>query len=197
MCKPKDLIGIPWMLAFALRSDDWYLRQDIIWAKPNTLPESVKDRCTKSHEYIFLLSKSSTYYFDNVSIQEPCVSHDNYVRDRDSTKLNNTPGRTHMGGLKENNYLFRNKRDVWNVSVNNSSEAHFATFPKDLILPCVLAGCPKNGVVLDPFNGSGTTGIVSVDNCRNYIGIELNPDYIEITKRRVLKECYNMEVVVQ
>lgn len=197
-CKPKDLIGIPWMLAFALRADGWYLRQDIIWAKNNPMPESVKDRCTRSHEYIFMLTKSKKYWFDHEAIQEPTVTYDNYTRDRDNTKMNNTPGRTRMGGLRGNQYKTRNKRDVWNVSVCSSvKEAHFAVFPKELIEPCILAGCPENGWVLDPFSGSGTSGIVAVNNNKNYIGIELNPEYIEITKRRVEKECTSASIVVQ
>jgi len=190
--KPKDLIGIPWMLAFALRADGWYLRQDIIWAKNNPMPESVKDRCTRSHEYIFMLTKSRKYYFDHEAIQEPTATYDENVRDRDHTKLNNTPGRSRMAGLKRNNYKTRNKRDVWRVGVCSTvKEAHFAVFPKELIIPCVSAGCPEGGTVLDPFSGSGTTGIVAVQNNRNYIGIELNPEYIEITKRRIEKEIGN------
>lgn len=188
--KPKDLIGVPWMLAFALRADGWYLRQDIIWAKNNPMPESVKDRCTRSHEYIFMLTKSRKYWFDHEAIQEPTATYDENVRDRDHTKLNNTPGRSRMTGLKRNNYKTRNKRDVWRVGVCSTvKEAHFAVFPKELIEPCVLAGCPEGGWVLDPFNGSGTTGIVAAQNKRNYIGIDLNPEYLEITKRRVEKEC--------
>lgn len=157
-CKPKDLIGIPWMLAFALRNDGWYLRQDIIWHKPNPMPESVKDRCTKSHEYIFLLSKNQHYYFDYEAIQEDTVD--------------------------ENSNDKRNKRDVWNISTKAVKEAHFATFPEDLIEPCILAGCPKDGVVLDPFFDSGTTGRVAQKFGREYIGIELNQEYIEIAKKR-------------
>lgn len=182
--KNKDLIGIPWMLAFALRKDGWYLRQDIIWHKPNPMPESVKDRCTKSHEYIFLLSKSPKYYFDNEAIKED-AKPDNSVRDRDHTKLNNTPGRTRMGGLKTNHYTKRNKRDVWSVATRPYKEAHFATFPEALIEPCILAGCPQGGTVLDPFFGSGTTGYVATKYNRNYIGIELNPKYIDIAKNRL------------
>ena len=184
-CKQKDLIGIPWMLAFALREDGWYLRQDIIWHKPNPMPESVKDRCTKSHEYIFLLSKQSKYYFDNKSIQEPTVTFDTHVRDRDSTKLNNTPGRTRMGGLKINQYEYRNKRDVWSVSTKPFKGAHFATFPEDLITPCILAGCPEGETVLDPFSGSGTTGVVANKHKRKYIGIELNPEYADMSINRL------------
>lgn len=142
--KNKDLIGIPWMLAFALRNDGWYLRQDIIWHKPNPMPESVRDRCTKSHEYIFLLSKNRKYYFDSEAIKEP-AKPDSSIRDRDATKLNNTPGRTRMGGLKVNNYEKRNKRDVWTVSTKPLKEAHFAAFPEDLIEPCILAGCKVGG----------------------------------------------------
>lgn len=182
--KHKDLIGIPWMLAFALRADGWYLRQDIIWHKPNPMPESVKDRCTKSHEYIFLLSKESKYYFDSDAISEQTITNDNSVRDRDNTKLNNTPGRTRMGGLVTNNYTKRNKRDVWTISTKPYKEAHFATYPEDLIEPCILAGCPVGGVVLDPFFGSGTTGRVALSKNRKYLGIELNPEYVKISKKR-------------
>jgi DNA modification methylase len=138
--KPKDLFGIPWRVAFALQADGWYLRQDIIWNKPNPMPESVQDRCTKSHEYIFLLSKSPHYYFDNVAIKEETTTFDNSNRDRDTTKLNNTPGRTKMAGLKTNQYETRNKRSVWTVNTKPYKEAHFAVFPTDLIEPCVLAG---------------------------------------------------------
>lgn len=182
--KSKDLIGIPWMLAFALRADGWYLRQDIIWAKPNPMPESVRDRCTKSHEYIFLLSKSKSYYYDNKAISEPTKTKDSNVRDRDTTKLNNTPGRTKMGGLKTNNYSRRNKRDVWFIPTKPLKEAHFATFPEKLVEPCILAGCRHGGVVLDPFFGSGTTGVVALRHGRDFIGCELNPEYVEIAKRR-------------
>ena len=182
--KSKDLIGIPWRVAFALQADGWYLRQDIIWHKPNPMPESVTDRCTKSHEYIFLLSKSQKYYYNNESIKEQ-ASPDTSVRDRDSTKLNNCPGRTKMGGLKVNNYEYRNKRDVWTIPTQPFSEAHFATFPKDLIRPCIRAGCPANGIVIDPFIGSGTTACVCIEENRNYLGIELNHKYIKIAENRI------------
>lgn len=182
--KPKDLIGIPWMLAFALRADGWYLRQDIIWAKPNPMPESVSDRCTKSHEYIFLLSKSSRYYFNSESIKEK-ASPDTSVRDRDNTKLNNCPGRTKMGGLKVNDYEFRNKRSVWTIATQPCKESHFATFPKELIRPCIKAGCPVDGIVIDPFLGSGTTACVCIEENRKYLGIELNPEYIKIAQKRI------------
>ena len=185
--KPKDLIGIPWMLAFALRADGWYLRQDIIWHKPNPMPESVTDRCTKSHEYIFLLSKSKKYYFDHEAIKEKSVQGDSKVRDRDkpNAKFNNTPGRTRMAGLTRNDYPKRNKRDVWNVAVIPFKGAHFATFPKALIEPCILAGCPAGGTVLDTFFGAGTVGVVATENNRKYIGVELNEEYCDIAKKRI------------
>lgn len=138
--KPKDLVGIPWRVAFALQADGWYLRSDIIWNKPNPMPESVTDRPTKSHEYIFLLSKAQRYYYDGEAIKEPSYTNDNSNRDRDNTKLNNTPGRTRMAGLKTNNYIMRNKRSVWTVTTKPYKEAHFATFPEKLIEPCILAG---------------------------------------------------------
>ena len=159
--KSKDLVGIPWRVAFALQEDGWYLRQDIIWQKPNAIPESVRDRCTKAHEYIFLLSKSSKYYFDNEAIKEDSV-----------TSI-------------EQQIKKRNKRSVWTVSTKPFKGAHFATFPMDLIEPCVLAGCPENGTVLDPFGGSGTTGIVASNHNRKAVLIELNAEYIEIAKQRI------------
>lgn len=162
--KPKDLIGIPWMLAFSLRDSGWYLRQDIIWHKLNPMPESVKDRCTKSHEYIFLMSKSQKYYFDYEAIQEDSI--DNIGK--------------------------RNKRDVWSVSVKPCKEAHFATYPQELIAPCILAGCPQDGIVLDPFMGSGTTAIVASKLGRDYVGIELNPDYKEMAERRIKLQKANL-----
>lgn len=187
-CKPKDLIGIPWMLAFALRADGWYLRQDIIWAKPNVMPESVKDRCTKAHEYIFLLSKSRKYYFDNQSIKEPSTTFDTSIRDRDNTKMNNTPGRSKMHGLTTNDYEMRNKRSVWTVATQPFRGGHFAVFPPKLIVDCIKAGCPENGIVLDPFMGAGTTAVVARKLNRNYIGFELNPDYVKIAENRLIKE---------
>jgi DNA modification methylase len=143
--KNKDLIGIPWMLAFALRADGWYLRQDIIWHKPNPMPESVGDRCTKAHEYIFLLSKSDKYFFDNEAIKEPAISTDNTNRDRDEGRLNNTPGRSRMAGLKTNHYITKNKRSVWTVTTKPYKGAHFATFPKDLIEPCIKSSTSEKG----------------------------------------------------
>jgi DNA modification methylase len=193
--KPKDLIGIPWRVAFALQADGWYLRQDIIWSKPNPMPESVTDRCTKAHEYIFLLSKSRKYYFDNESIKEPAHTTDKSNRNRDETKLNNTPGRTRMAGLKTNHYTTKNKRSVWNVSTKPYKGAHFATFPADLIKPCVLAGCPEGGTVLDPFGGSGTTAQVSLQNNRNAILCELNDDYIKLAEERIKKNTAQLQLL--
>lgn len=186
--KTKDLLGIPWTLAFALRADDWYLRQDIIWAKPNPMPESVRDRCTKSHEYIFLFSKSQRYYFDYESIQEDSLCKDD---------PRNGEGRIAYEGKRtegedphaQQSFVTvndkRNKRDVWTVATRPIKDAHFATFPEALIEPCILAGCRPGGVVLDPFFGSGTTGRVAVKHGRGYIGIELNPEYIDIEKKRL------------
>jgi DNA modification methylase len=191
--KNKDLIGIPWMLAFALRERGWYLRQDIIWSKPNPMPESVQDRCTKAHEYIFLLSKSDRYYFDNEAIKEPATSTDNSDRDRDSTKLNNTPGRTRMAGLKTNHYEMKNKRSVWQVATKPYEGAHFATFPEELIQPCILAGSKTGDIVLDPFMGSGTTAQVSQQLGRQYLGCELNQDYENLQKKRTAQQCLLLE----
>ena len=244
--KPKDLIGIPWMLAFSLRNAGWYLRQDIIWQKGNPLPESVKDRCTKSHEYIFLLSKSQKYYFDYEAIQEE--ANPNYIsknirfggnkygdnddphfqiysgnvyepkmkvrtqnngyskagghRDNsggvgDYSKHGHTkncqydgqvPNTIHLKrdeGIKDEVYFVRNKRDVWSINIKPNKEAHFATYPPKLVSTCILAGCPEGGVVLDPFMGSGTTGIVAYKLGKHYVGIELNPEYVEMAKRRI------------
>ncbi len=153
--KPKDLVGIPWRVAFALQSAGWYLRQDIIWHKPNPMPESVTDRCTKAHEYVFLLTKSARYYFDNEEIKEPTITRDNTNRDRDSTRLNNTPGRTRMSGLKTNNYEKRNKRSVWTINTKPFKGAHFAVMPESLCEPCILAGSTPDDLVLAPIAGSG------------------------------------------
>ena len=188
--KPKDLVGIPWRVAFALQADGWYLRQDIIWHKPNPMPESVTDRCTKAHEYIFLLAKSPKYYFDNEAIKEKAEHPESIHVHKEGNKMSEVsedvkfatkPQRT-MGG-----YTTRNKRSVWTITTKPFREAHFATFPEDLITPMVLAGCPKGGVILDPFMGAGTSGLVAKKLGRNYIGIELNPEYIMIAKKRIAK----------
>lgn len=217
--KNKDLIGIPWMVAFALRQDGWYLRQDIIWNKPNPMPESVTDRCTKSHEYIFLLSKSQTYYYDSEAIQEPCADqkrtnyqsgsrpnginkdrNDNDLSERSKTwkpKMKNIqekgqqPNSFHINranGKKDEEYTVRNKRSVWTVNTKPYTEAHFATYPEDLIAPCIKAGCPVGGTVLDPFMGAGTTAVVSRKLNRNYIGFELNEKYVKIANKRLYSE---------
>jgi len=197
------------MVAFALRADGWYLRQDIIWAKPNPMPESVTDRCTKSHEYIFLLSKSAQYYCDMASIKEPAV----WVEDRPSgmernaeqyrDKVNGKYDKNkkyggggssfigHSGNYKADGTPisdgFRNKRSVWTVTTKPYKEAHFATYPPELIEPCILAGSREGDTVLDPFNGSGTTGAVAIKHNRHYIGCEINPEYILLTNRRFSK----------
>ena len=181
--KDKDLIGIPWMLAFALRADGWYLRQDIIWHKPNPMPESVKDRCTKAHEYIFLLSKSKYYHYDNEAIKEP--AKDWGTRDRTNGKYHN-PGtglQPHSGLTKS--YTKRNKRSVWSVNKKPYKGAHFATYPEELIEPCILAGSEEGDIILDPFMGSGTTAVVAKKNSRAYIGCELHEDYASLQTDRI------------
>ena len=188
--KPKDLIGVPWMLAFALRADGWYLRSDIIWHKPNPMPESVKDRCTKTHEYIFMLSKSSKYYFDWESIQEDAISDpDRYNYpimngDGEQTGIVRPNSNPNTGGMKTWTGK-RNKRDVWTINVSTFKGAHFATFPEELVVNCMLAGCPRDGIVLDPFFGSGTVGVVAKKHHRNYIGCELNEEYVNMAKKRL------------
>ncbi|MBN2531875.1 MAG: site-specific DNA-methyltransferase [Spirochaetales bacterium] len=227
--KPKDLVGIPWMLAFALRTDGWYLRSDIIWYKPNPMPESVGDRPSKAHEYIFLLSKSKKYYYDADAIKEPYanstyvrLSQKNIKNQRGSLRANggmktNGPmkarGHIKTGGKYNNNKNYggggsrfekhsgyfdkdgnligtgmRNKRTVWIVTTQPFKEAHFATFPIKLIVPCIRAGCPESGIVLDPFIGSGTTALVAKLLCRNFVGIEINPEYIKIAEDRLMNE---------
>jgi len=186
--KTKDLIGIPWMLAFALRADGWYLRQDIIWHKPNPMPESVQDRCTKAHEYIFLLSKSSKYYYDHESIKENAVG----ARGGAPIKARNTEFR--QGDVKSVNDGLangwqpsedRNKRSVWTVNPKPYAGAHFAVFPQELIEPCIMAGAPVGGIVLDPFMGSGTTAQVAKHLNRQYLGCELNLDYKPLQDKRL------------
>ena len=181
--KEKDLIGIPWMLAFALRADGWYLRQDIIWHKPNPMPESVRDRCTKSHEYLFLLSKNKHYYYDNESIKVP--SKDWGTRDRTNGKYHNPgSGLTPHSGLTKS-YLKANKKSVWSITNKPYKGAHFATYPPELITPCILAGSEENDIVLDPFMGSGTTAMVARSLGRYYIGCELHEEYNNLIQERV------------
>jgi len=181
--KEKDLIGIPWMLAFALRADGWYLRQDIIWHKPNPMPESVRDRCTKAHEYIFLLSKNKHYYYDNDAIKEP--AKDWGTRDRTKGKYHNkgTGLQPHTGLTKS--YPTKNKRSVWSITKRPYKGAHFATYPPELIEPCIKAGSQEGDCVLDPFMGSGTTAAVAKSLGRDYIGCELHEDYGNLIKQRV------------
>jgi len=196
--KSKDLIGIPWELAFALPADGWYLRQDIIWHKANPMPESVTDRCTKSHEYIFLLSKSARYYFNSDAISEPCVTDEseNYVARAKITGRGEQGSASARGNDRDRSGGFppkedgegvarRNKRSVWTIVTKPYKPAHFATFPPELILPCILAGCPPGGTVLDPFLGSGTTAVVAQRNSCHYLGIELNPAYVKLAQNRI------------
>ena len=187
--KHKDLIGIPWRVAFALQADGWYLRQDIIWHKPNPMPESVRDRCTKAHEYIFLLSKSERYYFESEAIKEPSITGD-------TRKPYGSDGAWQMDGRNKwdegkgsqrvnADPTSRNRRSVWTVATRPYKGAHFATFPPDLIRPCILAGCPKDGTVLDPFGGSGTTAQVALEEGRKAVLCELNADYIALAHKRL------------
>jgi DNA modification methylase len=207
--KPKDLCGIPWRVAFALQADGWWLRQDIIWSKPNPMPESVTDRCTKSHEYIFLLSKNERYYYDAEAIAETSSaatkrgmtpnefakrygsSTQPYVNEAARKALRSDIESRHRSSVPDGQSLqaepngIRNKRSVWEVATQPFSEAHFATFPPALIEPCILAGCPKDGIVLDPFGGAGTTGLIADRLQRNAMLIELNPEYTAMAERRI------------
>ena len=185
--KGKDLIGIPWMLAFALRADGWYLRQDIIWHKPNPMPESVRDRCTKAHEYIFLLSKSGQYFFDSEAMKEPAVQAGKPRSDSFKGMQGGAEYQAQSGGQggQAFGYTHRNRRSVWSVATRPYKGAHFATFPPDLIEPCILAGSRPNDIVLDPFMGSGTTAAVAIQHGRQYIGCELNPTYQELQQQRI------------
>jgi len=184
----KSLAGVPWRFAFAMQKRGWYLRQDIIWAKPNPMPESVTDRCTKSHEYIFLLTKSATYFYDHEAVKEPVVTETggkgirfggNKYGDSDDPKHATKSGNVYEGSET------RNKRDVWTVATRSYKEAHFATYPPELILPCIKAGSREGDIVLDPFSGSGTTGEVALQLGRKYIGCELNPDYAALSEGRI------------
>ena len=207
--KQKDLVGIPWRVAFALQADGWYLRQDIIWAKPNPMPESVTDRCTKAHEYIFLLSKSAKYYYDNEAVKthgsgcKPAGNKDVFNKGRKGGGYSVNSGKStpdlvnkrSVWTIPEDEYQqflqwkaehSGDKTDVWTVTTKPFKKAHFATFPPKLIEPCILAGCPKGGVVLDPFIGSGTVGFVAKENNRDYAGIDLSKTYIDdIAEQRI------------
>lgn len=189
--KQKDLMGMPWRVALALQADGWYLRSDIVWHKPNAIPESVEDRPTKSHEYIFLLTKSERYYYDYEAIMEDAVRKKHEPIRGSSGALGPKQSRVRVSEGKHEKETFRNvgnkrsKRDVWKVPVKPYKGAHFATYPVRLIEPCILAGCPENGMVLDPFFGSGTTGVAALIHRRYYIGIELNVEYIKIANDRL------------
>lgn len=199
--KQKDLIGIPWRVAFALQADGWYLRQDIIWSKPNAMPESVTDRPTTAHEHLFLLTKSAKYYYDHEAIKEPAVNGDptsprgsNGVIGQPNAGRRDKQGelgrRTYSGfnarwDARDEPLTHRNKRSVWTIPTQPYNGAHFAVMPEAMVEPCILAGCPEGGTVLDPFGGAATTGLVAKKFGRNYIGIELNPEYIKISERRL------------
>jgi DNA modification methylase len=194
--KSKDLIGIPWMLAFALRADGWYLRQDIIWHKPNPMPESVKDRCTKAHEYIFLLSKSNKYFFDSEAMQEQAIHAGKiaYNKGARDGMCDGYDGHRTRAGLSIPKPVseMRNKRSVWVVPTRSYKGAHFATFPPDLIKPCILAGSKHNDIVLDPFMGSGTTAQVALQHGRRYLGCELNKDYEQLQNDRIRQKSFQL-----
>lgn len=193
--KPKDLLGMPWRLAFALQDDGWYLRQDIVWAKPNPMPESVRDRCTKAHEYLFLLSKSPRYYFDQDAIREPARAQatpesasrrNSFARETKYADAEHGQTAQHRAGRDDVDYdETRNKRSVWTVATASFKGAHFATFPPDLIRPCVLAGSPRGGMVLDPFGGAGTTALVAMQEGRQSVICELNPEYAALARQRL------------
>jgi DNA modification methylase len=189
--KTKDLVGIPWRVAFALQARGWYLRSEIIWHKPNPMPESVTDRPTKSHEHIFLLSKSAKYFYDHEAIKEPAI----WANDsRNGSGRNTYDGkRAENDGFIQQSFVTvndtRNKRDVWTVPVQPYAGAHFAVYPPALIEPCVLAGSREGDTILDPFSGSGTTGVVALRNGRNYVGTELNPEYAELSRHRISDDC--------
>lgn len=185
--KPKDLMGVPWEVAFALRRDGWYLRQDIIWRKPNPMPESVKDRCTKSHEYIFLLSKSADYHYDHQAIKEPTVYGNSGRRSATPDQLNPNRKRNDrkVGASFRAITTLRNKRSVWDVATRPYKDAHFAVFPEKLVEPCILAGSRIGDVVLDPFMGSGTTAAVAIRHGRDYLGCELNPEFKALQDKRI------------
>lgn len=197
-CKPKDLIGIPWLLAFALRNDGWYLRNDIIWHKGNPMPENVHDRCTRAYEHVFLLAKSKRYFYDADAIAEPIApdTASRMKRGRSAVhKYADGIPSQHMQGINKPRAagsitddmmpVTRNKRDVWQINTASYKGSHFAVFPSKLAETCILAGCPIGGTVLDPFFGSGTTGYVAKQHARHYIGIELNPVYCQLAAERI------------
>jgi len=196
--KPKDMVGIPWRVAFALQADGWYLRSDIIWNKNNPMPSPVQDRPTSSHEYIFLLSKNRQYYYDKDAILEPLLepnrkdSKSGFGGYKHTSQPERTTNSTYSGRKFDASKLKgKNKRDVWTVATTGYKGSHVAVYPPKLIEPCILAGCPDGGTVLDPFSGSGTTGVVALNNQKNYIGIELSPEYVKLSEDRITKEVPN------
>jgi len=199
----KNLIGIPWRVAFALQEFGWYLRQDIIWAKPNPMPESVTDRCTKSHEYLFLLSKSPRYYYDNESIKEPAAfgyGSEQFIPSSDKDLNGVNQDRNAAQGASRNNrnsewIMTRNKRDVWTIPTKPYAGAHFAVMPTALVDPCILAGSERGDLVLDPFAGSGTVGVVALRHERNFVGIEVNPEYAQLAHDRIFDDGPLMNTV--
>jgi len=201
---PKNLLGIPWRLAFGLQAAGWYLRQDIIWHKPNVMPESVKDRCTKAHEYVFLLSKRPNYYFDHEAIKEPAVGGQSgmatmFKRPAGNKRAQTIPNQsagTHRPDRDpvEYNGELRNRRSVWSINTKPFKGAHFAVFPEALVEPCVLAGAPCGGMVLDPFAGSGTTGVVANRLGRDATLVEVNPTYAEMARDRIAEAGYDVEL---
>jgi DNA modification methylase len=182
--KPKDLVGIPWRVAFALQADGWWLRQDIIWHKPNPMPESVTDRCTKSHEYLFLLAKSERYFYDNEAIAEQALHSSSGNVERKPATLRGAPKDGVSGNVPWEGDT-RNRRSVWTIATKPFKGAHFAVMPQALAEPCVLAGSRPSGLVLDPFTGSGTVGVVALRHGRRFVGVELNPEYAEIARDRI------------
>lgn len=195
--KSKDLIGIPWRVALALQADGWYLRSDIIWAKPNPMPESITDRPTKSHEHLFLLTKSARYHYDAEAIKEPASNTSGWAKQRQKGENTWDYGRdgyneNRIGGMSgKETFLVdenRNRRDVWTIPTQPYKGAHFATFPQKLVEPCILAGCPEGGVVMDPFSGAGTVAVVAQRLGHSSINVELNADYCEIAAKRLGQE---------
>ncbi|MFN8326672.1 MAG: site-specific DNA-methyltransferase [Flavobacteriaceae bacterium] len=196
--KNKCLLLIPHRFAIGCIDRGWIVRNDVIWAKRNGMPESVIDRFSKKHEYFFFMTKSEKYFFDLDAIKDKTITFDNQIRDRDTTKLNNTPGRSKMGGLKENNYSTKNPgsvSDFWDIPTKPSSNEHYASYNDALLRKPILAGCPENGLVYDPFMGTGSTAEVAIRANRNFIGSEINSDYIEICNKRLkpFLESYKLE----
>ena len=199
----KDMIGIPWRVALSLQKNGWHVRSDIIWNKSNCMPSPVKDRPTSSHEHIFLLSKSKKYYYDREAIFEPLTHPEvNASTGFGGIKHTSSPDKTTNSTYSGRKYdatklKGKNKRDVWTVATKGYKGAHFAVYPPELVEPCILAGCPESGIVLDPFSGSGTTGVVALQQGRKYIGIELNPEYAKLSEERINDSCSNLFEVFQ